>query len=119
MSKHRITCIAIAMGYFIFLSACSKKQAEELKPVTPGAPGAQVTYTGFVGPLFQAKCASCHAPGNAQASIFTFNGYSSVTLNAARIKTQVLVQKSMPIGTSISAADLQSLQDWFDQGMPQ
>ena len=121
MYKFNLRYIAIAISYLL-LAACSKKQADEVKPddpVEPGNPPVAVTYTGFVGPLFQSKCASCHAPGRAQAAIWSFNGYASVTANSARIKDVVLVRKTMPIGTSISAADLQSLQEWFDKGSPE
>lgn len=107
---------------YLLLTGCSKNQAEEIKPtvpVTPGVPGVQVTYTGFVQNLLQTKCASCHAPGRQASAIWSFNGYSTVTANADRIKNAVLVQKTMPIGGSLSKAELQSLKDWFDQGMPQ
>lgn len=121
LKKHKVY-IAIALGYILLLSACSKKQADEIQPaqpITPGTPVAAVTYDGFVGPLFQARCAGCHGTGKQSAPIFTFSGYASVKANADRIKNAVLVQKSMPIGGPLSAADLQSLQAWFDAGMPQ
>jgi len=121
MSRNQTICLFIAFGYF-FLSACSKKQAEEITPSPPTAPGVppvQVSYTDFVAPLLQARCAGCHAAGRQAAPIFTLSGYASITANADRIKNAVLVKKSMPIGTALTAAQLQSLQDWFDQGMPQ
>lgn len=118
LKKHKVY-IAIALGYILLLSACSKKQADEIQPVTPDTPVATVTYDGFVGPLFQSRCANCHGTGKQSAPIFTFSGYASVKANADRIKNAVLVKKSMPIGAALSPADLQSLQAWFDAGMPQ
>lgn len=122
MSRNRIIYLAMAMIYLLMVASCSKKQAEEIKPTLPAAPdnpGAQVTYTNFVQTLFQARCSSCHAPGKQYAAIWSFNGYATVTTNAERIKQQVLVSKAMPIGGSLSAADLQSLKEWFDKGMAQ
>jgi mono/diheme cytochrome c family protein len=118
MSKYTSPVLSIAIS-IILLSACSKKQAEEPKPVTSVKPGVQVTYTAVVGPLFQARCAGCHAPGRQAAVVWSFNGYSAVTGSADKIKQAVLVNKTMPLGGTLSAADLQSLKDWFDQGMPQ
>lgn len=119
MSKKNIFYLALVLAYILMLSACSKKQADEIKAVDPTGPTPQVTYAGFVGPLFQTRCAGCHGPGRQSAPIFTLNGYASVTANAARIRNAVLVQKSMPIGTALSAAELQSLRAWFDAGMPE
>lgn len=117
MYRNFVSFIALAV---ILIAGCSKKQADEIKPTSaPETPGAEVTYNGFVQVLFQSKCASCHAPGRQVAPVWTFNGYSSVTTNASRIKQQVLVTKAMPVGSTISAADLKSLQEWFDKGMPQ
>lgn len=121
MSKYKIFAIAAAI-YSLGIMGCSKNQAEEIKPTvpaTPGSPGVQVTYTGLIQSLLQTKCAGCHAPGKQAAAVWNFNGYNTVTANADRIKNAVLVQKTMPLGGSLSAAELQSLKDWFDQGMPQ
>lgn len=118
MSKYHITTVAIAMIYLL-LTCCSKKQAEEIKPENPGAeiPATPVSYAATIQPLFQSRCAGCHAPGRSAAGIWTFNGIASLTSNASRIKDVVLVRKSMPLGGTLSAAELKSIQDWFDQGM--
>lgn len=112
--KHRIY-LAIGLSY-LFFAACSKNQADTGIPVVPPKPATQVTYANFVGTLIQNKCASCHAPGQPQASFWTFTGYSSVVANADLIKELVLVSKTMPKSGSLSAAELKSLQDWYDQG---
>jgi len=109
----------MALAAILFIFACSKKQAEEIKPAAPGSPVEKVTYTSFVEPLFTAKCAKCHATGKPSAGIWNFTGYSSVIDKAATIKQVVLVSKTMPLTGSLSAAELQSLQAWYDQGNPQ
>jgi uncharacterized membrane protein len=113
-----ITTIAVALSYLV-LSGCSKKQADEIQPAVPEVPGTVVTYTGTIQALIQTKCAICHAPGGQGSSAFNFTGYTAVVANAARIKQQVFVLKRMPLTGSLSTAELQSLQAWFDQGMPQ
>lgn len=120
MSKLKIVSAGLALSYLL-IAGCTKKQAEELAPTPPAGSGnpVAVTYTAVIGPLFQSRCASCHAPGKPQAGIFTLNGYSSVVSNADRIKQQVLVLKAMPLGGSLSTSELRSVQAFFDQGMPQ
>lgn len=118
MTKNHTTYLAITLIYLL-LSSCSKKQAKEIEPEVPEIPGTKVTYNGFVQALFQTKCASCHAPGQSMSGLWTFNGYTSVTSNAARIKQVVLIGKTMPKGGSLTAAELASLQSWFDNGTPE
>lgn len=121
MTKHHRIYLAIAIIYML-LAGCSKKQAEEMKPVTPvpEIPGTEkITYNNFTGALLQTKCSGCHAPGMSAAALFTLNGYSTVTANAERIRQAVIVTKRMPLTGSLSAAELASLSKWFDDGMPE
>ncbi len=102
--------------------SCSKKQADEIIPDQVPAtetPGAGVVYTGAVQDLITTKCGGCHAAGKQAAAIWTFAGYGSVTANSARIKQAVLVSKTMPLGGSLTSAELKLLQDWFNNGMKQ
>lgn len=103
----------------LILDSCTKKQSAEIKPDTtsgPGKPDIEVVYAGAVQSLFQSKCSGCHSQSGPGASSWVFAGYTSVTANAGRIKQAVLVNKTMPIGSSLSAAELKLLQNWFDQG---
>lgn len=118
ITKHQMVYMTLTLIYLI-LSGCSKKQAAEMTPVKPEKPESTVTYTNFTQALFQTKCAGCHAAGRGAASIWTFNGLSSITTNQARIRQAVLINKSMPKNGSLSAAELQSLQEWFDKNMPE
>lgn len=121
ITKHRLVYLAIGLIYFL-LSSCSKKQAAEMTPaapVVPEVPGTTVTYTNFTQTLIQTKCGGCHGTGRSAASIWTFNGLSSIISNQTRIRQAVLVSKSMPLGGSLSASELKSLQEWFDNNMPE
>jgi uncharacterized membrane protein len=118
MIKQKKIYVGIAL-ICLLLTACKKNQAEEPAPVVPGDPNTAVTYSAVIGPLIQTRCAPCHAGTGPANSAWAFNGYNSVVANASRINNAVLVTKTMPLGGSLSAAELQSLKDWFDQGMPQ
>jgi mono/diheme cytochrome c family protein len=116
MSSNQRVFLAIGLSYLL-IAACSKNQADEGTPDEPPAPTEKVTYANFVGPLFESKCSSCHGPGRPQASLWTFSGYPSVLGNSAQIRQMVIVSKSMPLNGPLPAAELKSLQDWYDQGM--
>lgn len=121
ITKHKMVYLTLTLIYLL-LSSCSKRQAAEMAPaapVTPEVPEIKVTYTNFTQALFQTKCAGCHGAGRGAAAVWTFNGLSSITTNQARIRQSVLVNKTMPMGRSLSAAELQSLQEWFDKNMPE
>jgi len=118
--KERVLHIRIYLAItiiYLLLASCSKKQAEEIKP-EPTAPE-KITYNNFAQALFQTRCSGCHAPGGPGSGAFTFNGYASVVANAERIRQAVIVTKRMPPNGSLSAAELQSLSKWFEDGMPQ
>jgi mono/diheme cytochrome c family protein len=116
MTKSQSIMAGIACIYLL-AAACTKKQAEEFKPETPEIPEAKVSYAATVNPIFQAKCAGCHSPGRSGTVAWTFAGFSSVTASAERIRNAVVVTRFMPLNGSLSAAELQSVRDWFDQGM--
>ncbi len=116
MITQKLLPVGIALIYLL-TAACTKKQAEEFKPETPGNPETQVSYAATVAPIFAAKCSGCHANGGRGTTAWLFTGYNSVKDNADRIRNAVVVTRSMPMGGSLSAAELQSVRDWFDQGM--
>lgn len=118
--KQRVVhiCIYLAITViYLLLASCSKKQADEIAPEPP--PQEKVTYNNFVQALFQSRCSGCHAAGGPGSGAFTFSGYASVVANAERIRQAVIVTKRMPPNGSLSAAELESLSKWFEDGMPQ
>ncbi|TBO41963.1 cytochrome c family protein [Pedobacter kyonggii] len=122
MKKQNSIFLLAAITALLF--ACSKKQAEELKPETPTPNGptpvttANVTYTNFAGALFQTKCNSCHGPNGGMKGVWALNGLASIK-NDARVANSVLVTKTMPRGGSLTASERELLQAWVDKGMPE
>jgi len=122
MKKQNSIFLLAAITALLF--ACSKKQAEELKPETPTPNGptpvttANVTYTNFAGALFQTKCNSCHGPNGGMKGVWALNGLASIK-NDARVANSVLVTKTMPRGGSITTSERELLQAWVDKGMPE
>ncbi|WP_286862345.1 MULTISPECIES: c-type cytochrome [Sphingobacterium] len=110
-----MTVVAIA------LTACTKKQAQELSPddEEETVTAANVSYINFAKALFETKCSSCHAPGRGASAKWTFSGYSSVKDNSTRINNAVLVTKSMPIGGSLTVKEIELLDAWIKRNTPE
>jgi len=104
-------------------TACTKKQAQELVPDPDGSEDivtvANVSYNNFAKALFETKCNSCHAAGRSASSKWTFNGYTSVKDHSTRINNVVLVTKSMPIGSSLTAKEIELLDAWIKRNTPE
>ncbi|MBB6239078.1 mono/diheme cytochrome c family protein [Pedobacter sp. AK013] len=122
MKKQNSIFLLAAITALLF--ACTKKQAEELKPETPTPNGptpvttANVTYSNFAGALFQTKCNSCHGPNGGVKVVWALNGLASIK-NDARVANSVLVTKTMPKGGSLTVSERELLQAWVDKGMPE
>lgn len=120
ITKRQISYLTVVFIYVV-LFGCSKRQAEEIVPqVTPPVTTPKnVTFTNFTKGLIESKCSSCHNVGRSAAAIWTYNGLSSIISNESRIRRVVLVNRSMPMGGSLTADELKSLQEWFDNKMPE
>ncbi|WP_333626730.1 hypothetical protein [Sphingobacterium siyangense] len=104
-------------------SACTKKQAQELTTNpdngTETVTVQNVSYTNFSKALFETKCSSCHAAGRSASGRWTFSGYTSVKDNIAKINNAVLVTKSMPLGGSLTAKEIELLDAWIKRNSPE
>lgn len=108
-------------AFYLTLFACSKNQADELKPTTNPVPNevttANVSYSNFVGTLLTTKCNSCHGPNGSVKVVWAFTGLQSVTTDA-RVKNATLVTMTMPKGSTLTAKEKELLTAWYDRGMP-
>jgi uncharacterized membrane protein len=122
MKKQNSIFLLATLSALLF--ACSKKQAEEIKPDSPITIGptpvttANVTYANFAGALFQTKCNNCHGPNGSIKVVWAFNGLASIKSDA-RVANSILVTKTMPKGGTLTVSERELLQAWFDKGMPE
>lgn len=102
-------------------AGCTKKQAQEILPerADTTVTTANVSYGNFAKAFFESKCSSCHAAGRSASGRWTFSGYSSVKANINTINTAVLVNKSMPIGSTLTAKEIELLYAWIKRNTPE
>ncbi len=123
LRAHRYLVIFFFTLTVLSFSACTKKQAQELTNNpdngTETVTVLNVSYTNFSKALFETKCSSCHATGRSASGRWTFSGYISVKDNIAKINNAVLVTKSMPLGSSLSAKEIELLDAWIKRNSPE
>ncbi|MEY2899662.1 MAG: hypothetical protein RL138_1715 [Bacteroidota bacterium] len=99
---------------------CLKDQAAQVKTVV-AQPGAcdTITYAKHIQPLMDMYCAysGCHSTNNSPRVPLTT--YAEVSLQAASIDNHVFTLQDMPLGGTMSAAELQQLRCWLDNGKKQ
>ena len=97
-------------------AACKKTT-----PVTTdlAACDATLTYTKDLKALIDLNCASasCHG-GNQSPNLTTYAGVIN-SVNSGRFKKEVITNRSMPQGSSLSAGDFDSFNCWLNAGAPE
>lgn len=100
--------------------ACLKDQAAQIKTVVAQPSSCDtITYSKHIQPLMDTYCAysGCHSSNNSPRVPLTT--YSEVSLQAASIDNHVFTLQDMPLGGTMSAAELQQLRCWLDNGKKQ
>ena len=73
----------------------------------------EASFADDVNPIIESKCLSCHS-GTQFPDLRTYQGVSS---NAGIVKTQV-VNRTMPIGGTLTNAEIELISCWVDNGAP-
>lgn len=113
------SCSQIFLGFlgltFIsFVNSCA--YYNEKNPPDPSTIDPQrVSWQRVSTEFFQPRCAVCHGQGGANVDI---NDYSGVVSKISRIQQQVLVKKSMPPDSPLTAYEEALLTTWINRGTP-
>ncbi len=91
----------------IFFYSCKKK-------VTPKCDGTTSTYNSNIKTILNNSCTS----SNCHPNYSSYTGIKSI-LNSGAFKTEVITNKSMPKGNSLSTDQLNKIQCWVDAGYPE
>lgn len=92
------------LGCCIMMVACKKTSTSV--EYTPDCSGAAQSYSSNVSPVIQGSCTGCHAK---------YATYSGIAGDKAAIR-RTIVDGSMPEGTSLTAAQKNSVVCWIDNG---
>lgn len=114
----RVRLLAMLLLFFSAISACYYDNEEILYGKEVDCSQVTAKFAADVLPIIQSKCAysGCHDAGAAGGLNLT--SYNLIFQNASRIRTAVVVTKTMPKSGSITPAELARLKCWLDSGAP-
>lgn len=98
----------------LFLSACKKNKHEtDLTTCTP------LSYTNDIRPLLDLHCnnASCH--GANQQPVLTYYSAVKSSVDNGSFEKEVILNRTMPEGTSLSNEDYDLFNCWLNAGAPE
>ncbi|MBL7729334.1 MAG: hypothetical protein JNM68_16690 [Dinghuibacter sp.] len=103
---------------FIALGSCYYDNEETLYGGGVDCSQVVAKFGTDVSPIIQSKCAysGCHDAGAAGGVSLT--NYNQVFQNAARIRSSVVVSKTMPKSGSITPVEIAKIKCWLDAGAP-
>lgn len=113
----------LSIGAILFFMACSGSKDESVDPPPPPPPtcdGVAISFAANVNPIISTKCATnsgCHGAGSANGP-GPLTSYELVKAAASNIKSAV-VSGRMPKTGSISAAQVNTIKCWVDNGTPE
>lgn len=119
MKKMQTTCSVLVFALSIM--SCSGGGDDSSTPVTPPATGDKPTYTANIKSIIDGNCVSCHSPGGENSAV-PLQTYAQVSAKAATIKERIEKPAGdplvMPKGGKLSQANIDLINKWIANGMP-
>jgi hypothetical protein len=108
-----LSSIILALGF----AMCTNKKGQ-VAPTTAAPIGAcdTVTYTKHIAPIISQAC-GCHGPGFFKGDLTNYTGVKAKVDNGT-FKKEVITNKTMPQGSSLSSKQLELITCWLDKGAP-
>ncbi len=114
MQKFLFTAICAVILIF---GSCTKENTD---PSIADVDCSTVTFSETIFPIFEQNCntSGCHG-GTSNNGIFTSYDAIKVIADNGKLKTQVLDQRTMPKGGSLTSEELGQIKCWLDAGAPE
>jgi hypothetical protein len=104
----------IALSLMTVLMIVSCKKDKESDKLTPACDGSSPTYQSTIKSIIDSKCAT----SNCHANYSTYGGLQS-DLQNGDFSREVLVDQTMPRGSSLTQDQLNKIQCWANNGFPE
>jgi hypothetical protein len=107
-------CLMIVIA---FGAGCTKEESSPNTNTTVDC--STVTYSGTIAGIATSKCnsAGCHAAGSSNGDLTTYAGMQA-KFNSGSLKQRVIVEKSMPQGSTLTDTQLKQFECWINAGAP-
>ncbi|MDZ4666789.1 MAG: hypothetical protein SGJ00_02790 [bacterium] len=105
--RKKVFGVMVLLG---FLSSCYKDKEELLYPGSVGVNDTTAaTYNAYIKPLIATRCVNCHP------NYGDYAGLNGVVSNG-KFKDRVVTAKTMPQGSSLTAAQISKISLWLNAG---
>lgn len=103
----------------LMFAGCYYDKEELLYPLSTVDCGTISAKFADVAPIIAQKCAGagCHDAATA-AGATVLETYDQIKARSGRINQRVIIEKTMPPGTSLTPAEMATLKCWMSSGMP-
>lgn len=115
MKKKEFKWTLFVIGILVFIFSCTNKRDEIITPSDCSTINAK--FSSDVNPIIISTCAinsGCHGAGSVNGP-GPLTSYTLISRAASDIKNAV-VSKRMPLGSSLSDADINKIKCWVDSG---
>jgi hypothetical protein len=101
----------------VVLFSCSK---DEEKSIAVACDGSNLTYNSGVSSIINSNCtdSGCHNSGSQHGGFTSYSGIKPLLTNGS-FNSSVIVNQSMPKGSSLTQSQLNKLKCWVDNGFPE
>ena len=107
--KEKFLCITMLL---VVLTACKKDKVNE--KLTPTCDGSAPTYQNTIKSIIDTKCAT----SNCHSSYSNYSGLQPALQNGS-FRREVLVDQTMPQGSSLTQDQLNKIQCWVNNEFPE
>lgn len=119
MNRKYTLGIAILIIITILLNACYYDKEQLLYPVSFNCTGSTPSFSTDVMPIINTSCAQgagCHGAGSSHGPGALTN-YSQISNAGSQVLSSILNGR-MPLGPSLSAAQIKTINCWVNGNMP-
>lgn len=111
----RVFCVLVSLS--LIIAAC-KKDKDDTTPSNE-VDCSTVTYSATIKPIINSKCAisGCHVSGFVNGDFTAYAGIKAKFDNGS-LKKEVITDKTMPQGSSLSETQYKQFECWVNAGAP-
>ncbi|SEK50411.1 hypothetical protein SAMN04487910_0677 [Aquimarina amphilecti] len=102
--------LIIVLGFSLL--SCERNVEEESGIITEELCDPAISFTTNIKPIIDNNCIRCHG-GNQAPDLRT---YENIRNNSERIRTEVVVNRTMPLGGSLSNDQIELVRCWIENG---
>lgn len=115
MEKRKLLYVLLLSA--LFLGSCENNVENEDDEPFVGGCETEVSYSATIRPLINSRCMPCHNGDGSEPFAPDLTTFSDVQRLAQQVKAETVTRR-MPIGSTLSTAEINDIECWVDNGAP-